>query len=83
MSEAVLEGTEERQSADMEEVQDGPLLLPYGFARRFGVLLREKEGRQELCCRRGANLSALSEVQRWLGALPPVVTLALSIPPWR
>ncbi|KAF0806379.1 general secretion pathway protein E [Alcanivorax xiamenensis] len=75
MSEAVLEGTEERQPADMEEMQDGPLLLPYGFARRFGVLLREREGRQELCCRRGANLSALSEVQRWLGTLPPVVTL--------
>ena len=36
MSEAVMEQSE------LPEVGDGPLLLPYGYARRFGVLLRGK-----------------------------------------
>ncbi|MFP1680477.1 type II secretion system ATPase GspE [Alloalcanivorax sp. C16-2] len=70
MSEAVVE-----QSEDMEEDAGGPQLLPYGFARRFGVLLREKDGRRELCCRQDVSLQALAEVQRWLGGLPPIVKL--------
>ena len=66
MSEAVVEHTE------LAEDNGGPQLLPYGFARRFGVLLREKDGRQELCCRQDVSLQALAEVQRWLGRLPPI-----------
>jgi general secretion pathway protein E len=54
---------------------EGPLLLPYGFARRFGVLLRHRDGQQELACRRDVSLPALAEVQRWLSGLPPLVTL--------
>ncbi|HAR60408.1 MAG: type II secretion system ATPase GspE [Alcanivorax sp.] len=69
MSEAVMEQSE------LPEVGDGPLLLPYGYARRFGVLLREKDGRRELCCRDDVSLSAVAEVQRWLGGLPAIVRL--------
>ena len=53
------------EQSELPEVGDGPLLLPYGYARRFGVLLREKDGRRELCCRDDVSLSAVAEVQRW------------------
>lgn len=52
-----------------------PYLLPYGFARRFGVLLREREGAKELCYRKDVPVSALSEVQRKIGSLPPLVAM--------
>ncbi|WP_421711358.1 type II secretion system ATPase GspE [Alcanivorax sp.] len=52
-----------------------PSLLPYGFARRYGVLLREKDGRRELCYRKDVPLSALSEVQRHIGRLPTLVPM--------
>ncbi len=52
-----------------------PSLLPYGFARRYGVLLREKDGRRELCYRKDVSLSALSEVQRHIGRLPTLVPM--------
>ncbi|EKF73595.1 general secretion pathway protein E [Alcanivorax hongdengensis A-11-3] len=58
-----------------EETLSSPALLPYGFARRYGVLLREKDGHQELCYRGDVSVGALSEVQRWLGFLPPLVNL--------
>jgi general secretion pathway protein E len=63
------------EQSELPEVGDGPLLLPYGYARRFGVLLREKDGRRELCCRDDVSLSAVAEVQRWLGGLPAIVRL--------
>ncbi|MGJ3256705.1 MAG: type II secretion system ATPase GspE [Alcanivorax sp.] len=52
-----------------------PSLLPYGFARRYGVLLREKDGNRELCYRKDVPLSALSEVQRYIGRLPALVPM--------
>ena len=52
-----------------------PSLLPYGFARRYGVLLREKDGHRELCYRKDVPLSALSEVQRHIGRLPALVPM--------
>ena len=52
-----------------------PYLLPYGFARRFGVLLREREGSKELCYRQDVPISALGEVQRKIGTLPPLVAM--------
>ena len=52
-----------------------PSLLPYGFARRYGVLLREKDGHRELCYRKDVPLSALSEVQRYIGRLPSLVPM--------
>ena len=52
-----------------------PSLLPYGFARRYGVLLREKDGHRELCYRKDVPLSALSEVQRYIGRLPALVPM--------
>ena len=52
-----------------------PYLLPYGFARRFGVMLRERDGGKELCYRKDVSLSALSEVQRKIGTLPHLVPM--------
>lgn len=46
-------------------------LLPYGFARRYGVLLHEQDGQQRLMCRAPMDLAALAEVRRWLGRQLP------------
>ena len=53
----------------------GPYLLPYGFARRFGVLLRERDGKRELCYKQNVPVSALGEVQRKIGSLPPLLAM--------
>ncbi|MDX1804452.1 MAG: type II secretion system ATPase GspE [Alcanivorax sp.] len=60
---------------DTQSESLAPSLLPYSFARRHGVLLREKDGHEELCHRAGVSLKAVNEVQRWLGYLPPLVSL--------
>lgn len=52
-----------------------PSLLPYGFARRYGVLLRERDGRKELCHRQDVSVAALGEVQRHIGRLPRLVPM--------
>lgn len=52
-----------------------PSLLPYGFARRFGVLLRERDGHKELCHRQDVSVAALGEVQRHIGRLPRLVPM--------
>src|SRR5690606_41781180 len=39
-------------------------VLPYGFARRHGVLLRRHEGRTELCYRKPLSLPVVAEVRR-------------------
>ncbi len=52
-----------------------PYLLPYGYAKRFGVLLRDRDGKRELCCREDMPVNALSEVQRKIGSLPALVRL--------
>ena len=55
---------------------NGVMLLPYGYARRHGVLLRPADnGDLELCCREKADLQVLAEIRRWLGELPRLVTL--------
>lgn len=43
------------------------LRLPFGFARRFGVLCEDVQGRTTLSIRADTPLSALSEAQRVLG----------------
>ncbi|MCG8393494.1 MAG: type II secretion system ATPase GspE [Pseudomonadales bacterium] len=65
--------TEQTETPETRELP--PSLLPYGFAKRFGVLLREREGRQELCYRGDVPITALGEVQRRVGKLPPLVSL--------
>lgn len=45
-------------------------LLPYGFARRHGVLLQWQDDSASLVCRAPLDLAALAEVRRWLGQLP-------------
>ena len=50
-------------------------MLPYGYAKRFGVLLRDRDGKAELCCREDMPVNALSEVQRKIGSLPALVRL--------
>ncbi|KZY31501.1 type II secretion system protein GspE [Alcanivorax sp. HI0083] len=52
-----------------------PSLLPYGFARRYGVLLRERDGHKELCHRQDVSVAALGEVQRHIGRLPRLVPM--------
>ena len=39
-------------------------LLPYGFARRHGVLLRQQGGRTELCYRKPLAVAVIAEVRR-------------------
>jgi general secretion pathway protein E len=39
--------------------------LPFAFAKRHGVLLREDAGQVSLCLREGASLTALQEAQRF------------------
>ncbi len=58
-----------------ENMELPPSLLPYGFARRFGVLLRERDGRKELCHRQDVSVAALGEVQRHIGRLPRLVPM--------
>ena len=45
-------------------------LLPYGFARRFGILVRPSDAGQELICRLPLEAAALAEVRRWQPDLP-------------
>ena len=54
------------------EVGTTPTLLPYGFVRRHGVLLHEREGVRLLSCRAPLDLGALAEVRRWLGEQLPI-----------
>ena len=58
-----------------ENIELSSSLLPYGFARRFGVLLRERDGQKELCHRQDVSLAALGEVQRHIGRLPRLVPM--------
>ncbi|MEQ3636951.1 type II secretion system ATPase GspE [Alcanivorax sp.] len=58
-----------------EKMDLPPSLLPYGFARRFGVLLRERDGHKELCHRGDVSVAALGEVQRHIGRLPRLVPM--------
>ncbi|MBU3057165.1 type II secretion system ATPase GspE [Pseudomonas indica] len=46
--------------------------LPFAFARRHGVLLRQRDGRPQLCAREGAALTALQEAQRFAGERLPI-----------
>jgi len=53
---------------------DGPMAqpsalrrLPFSFAKRHCVLLREMNGQLSLCARHGAALTAIQEVQRFAG----------------
>ena len=57
---------------DGEDALDlsSPGLLPYGFARRFGILIRFPEGEPELVCRMPLEAAALAEVLRWYDDLP-------------
>ena len=50
--------------------------LPFAFARRHGVLLREVSGQLRLAAREGARWSALQEAQRVSGCLLPFDWLA-------
>ncbi|MEQ3724096.1 type II secretion system ATPase GspE [Alcanivorax sp.] len=65
--------TEHLETLDNMELP--PSLLPYGFARRFGVLLRERDGHKELCHRQDVSVAALGEVQRHIGRLPRLVPM--------
>jgi general secretion pathway protein E len=64
-----LPGSHDAQAEDMRSVNAPPDLLPYGFARRHGVLLRRKfdsdakKGTQ-LCFRAPLSLQVLAEVRR-------------------
>ena len=64
--------------------------LPFAFAKRHGVLLREPFGQAQLQVRRGASLTAVQEAQRFAGRVLPLhwlepeafeqeLTLALSL----
>ncbi|MBD9415131.1 type II secretion system ATPase GspE [Pseudomonas sp. PDM16] len=46
--------------------------LPFAFAKRHGVLLREALGQAELQARRGASLTAVQEAQRFAGRVLPL-----------
>ena len=43
--------------------------LPFAFAKRHGVLLREPFGQAQLQVRRGASLTAVQEAQRFAGRI--------------
>jgi general secretion pathway protein E len=55
------------------EPASGPVLLvniPYGFARKFGVVLLDKEEEEDrfaVALREGSDPRALLEIRRWLG----------------
>ncbi|MGN5594312.1 type II secretion system ATPase GspE [Stutzerimonas nitrititolerans] len=49
-----------------------PARLPFAFARRHGVFLRDGESGLRLCAREGAPLTALQEVQRVAGGPLPM-----------
>ncbi|WP_394559004.1 type II secretion system ATPase GspE [Aquipseudomonas alcaligenes] len=46
--------------------------LPFAFAKRHGVLLRESFGEPQLQVRRGARLTAVQEAQRFAGRVLPL-----------
>ncbi|MDG9925144.1 MULTISPECIES: ATPase, T2SS/T4P/T4SS family, partial [unclassified Pseudomonas] len=46
--------------------------LPFAFAKRHGVLLREPFGQAQLQVRRGASLAAVQEAQRFAGRVLPL-----------
>ncbi|HSX69326.1 MAG TPA: type II secretion system ATPase GspE [Pseudomonas sp.] len=46
--------------------------LPFAFAKRHGVLLRESYGQAQLQVRRGASLTAVQEAQRFAGRVLPL-----------
>ncbi|MET1079151.1 MAG: type II secretion system ATPase GspE [Pseudomonas sp.] len=51
--------------------------VPFAFAKRHGVLVREHLGQLQLCAREGASLTAVQEAQRFSGSLLPVSWLAV------
>jgi general secretion pathway protein E len=53
-------------------------LLPYGFARRHNVLLRDGETGRELVCVPPVNPVVLAEVGRYLGEIPPMLQMSES-----
>ncbi|HCL76924.1 MAG TPA: type II secretion system protein GspE, partial [Pseudomonas sp.] len=54
------------------EGASSPARLPFAFARRHGVFLRDGEGGLRLCAREGAPLTALQEAQRVAGGPLPM-----------
>ncbi|EIK55051.1 general secretion pathway protein E [Stutzerimonas stutzeri TS44] len=59
--------------ADVDEITALPEApaqrrLPFAFARRHGVFLREQDGAASLCLREDAALTAVQEAQRLVGA---------------
>lgn len=66
---------EEALTADYEDAGQEGDLLPYGFARRHQVLLRDRDGQRELACVPPVRADVLAELRRHLGWLPPVRAL--------
>ena len=53
------------QDAELDQnIVAGPELLPYGFARRHGVLLRKTDSGNELCFRSPLSMQVLAEIRR-------------------
>ncbi len=53
--------------ADIAQVQDAPLPLPFAFARRFGVLITGETGSREqalVACKVQPSLTTLAEIKR-------------------
>ena len=53
--------------------------LPFAFAKRHGVLLREPFGQAQLQVRRGASLTAVQEAQRFAGRVLPLEWLEAEV----
>src|SRR5690606_20017013 len=66
--------TEPNQEAVMSSLEGTltPARLPFAFARRHGVFLRDGESGLRLCAREGAPLTALQEAQRVAGGPLPM-----------
>jgi general secretion pathway protein E len=63
------------QLTEMDVLLAEPLGLrrvPFAFAKRHAVLLRDHLGQRQLCARHGAALTALQEAQRFAGVLLPI-----------
>ncbi|MGH8353806.1 MAG: ATPase, T2SS/T4P/T4SS family, partial [Pseudomonas sp.] len=66
-------------SAELDALLIEPLgwrRLPFAFAKRHGVLLREQAGAVQLCAREGAALTAVQEAQRFAGGVLPLAWVA-------
>jgi general secretion pathway protein E len=65
--------------ADMElnDSHDGGVQrLPFGFAKRFGVLLQHQEDKMVLVTKTNIDMSALMETRRYLGFAPEINVVA-------